>query len=603
MSQQGSCDIGLIGLAVMGENLALNIASRGFRIAVYNRTTSVTDAFTAGRGKQANVVGCHSLPDLVAALVPGGAGGMVVGRMDGSLAVEPVVVDPPAAAVAVAPASAAPAAAAAPPPAGPAAPAAVVEQADREANDGAATAQVVSLPAAVKGSIGRPGDVDCFRFAARGGERLVLEVNAARSKSKLDSRIEVLDVAGAAVEQVVLQATRDSWFTFRGKDSNQSDDFRVQNWREMELDEYLYAGGEVVKLWHYPRGPDSGFIVYPGEGGRHTFFGTSPVTHALGEPAWIVEPLPPGSRPVPNGLPVFRLTYENDDEPTRRFGTDSQLLFTAPADGEYVVRVSDVRGFGASADPAEFAYTLHVRPPAPSFAVSVGGKDPKVSPGSGRELAFTAERHEGFTGPIRVAVENLPAGFTFHGPLEIEAGQRKALGVLSAAADAPAPDASASAAVKVTATAVVDGREVVKELGTLGELKLAEKPKVTVAILPGPDASAVRQVPGEPLTLLVRPGSTTAARVKAERHDFPNRIEVGNADAGRNLPHGVYVDNIGLNGLLIVEGQTEREFFITASPVAKPGRRLFHLKAGPDGGQCSTPVLVEVLPPDTVAGK
>ena len=65
---EATCDIGLIGLAVMGENLALNIASRGFRIAVYNRTTSVTDAFTAGRGNQEHVVGCHSLEDLVAAL-------------------------------------------------------------------------------------------------------------------------------------------------------------------------------------------------------------------------------------------------------------------------------------------------------------------------------------------------------------------------------------------------------------------------------------------------------------------------------------------------------------------------------------------------------
>jgi len=67
---EATCDIGLIGLAVMGENLALNIASRGFRIAVYNRTTSVTDAFTAGRGNQEHVVGCHSLEDLVAALKP-----------------------------------------------------------------------------------------------------------------------------------------------------------------------------------------------------------------------------------------------------------------------------------------------------------------------------------------------------------------------------------------------------------------------------------------------------------------------------------------------------------------------------------------------------
>ena len=65
-----SCDIGLIGLAVMGENLALNIASRGFSIAVYNRTTSVTDVFTESRGNRPEVVGCHSLEDLVAALKP-----------------------------------------------------------------------------------------------------------------------------------------------------------------------------------------------------------------------------------------------------------------------------------------------------------------------------------------------------------------------------------------------------------------------------------------------------------------------------------------------------------------------------------------------------
>jgi 6-phosphogluconate dehydrogenase len=70
MGTQASCDIGLIGLAVMGENLALNIASRGVPIAVYNRTASVTDAFTAGRGKQPHVVGCHTLEELVAALKP-----------------------------------------------------------------------------------------------------------------------------------------------------------------------------------------------------------------------------------------------------------------------------------------------------------------------------------------------------------------------------------------------------------------------------------------------------------------------------------------------------------------------------------------------------
>ncbi len=63
-----NCDIGLIGLAVMGENLALNIESRGFRIAVYNRTVSKVDELLAGRAKGKNFVGCHSLEEFVQSL-------------------------------------------------------------------------------------------------------------------------------------------------------------------------------------------------------------------------------------------------------------------------------------------------------------------------------------------------------------------------------------------------------------------------------------------------------------------------------------------------------------------------------------------------------
>jgi 6-phosphogluconate dehydrogenase len=65
---QPSADIGLIGLAVMGENLVLNMESRGYTVAVFNRTTSKVDEFVEGRGKGKKLIGCHNVKDLVASL-------------------------------------------------------------------------------------------------------------------------------------------------------------------------------------------------------------------------------------------------------------------------------------------------------------------------------------------------------------------------------------------------------------------------------------------------------------------------------------------------------------------------------------------------------
>jgi 6-phosphogluconate dehydrogenase len=62
------CDIGLIGLAVMGENLVLNMESRGFHVAVFNRTTSVTEKFGEGRGKGKNFVIAKTLEEFIGAL-------------------------------------------------------------------------------------------------------------------------------------------------------------------------------------------------------------------------------------------------------------------------------------------------------------------------------------------------------------------------------------------------------------------------------------------------------------------------------------------------------------------------------------------------------
>ena len=61
-------DLGLIGLAVMGENLVMNMESKGFTVSLFNRTTEKVERFVNGRAKGKNIVGCYSLRELVDSL-------------------------------------------------------------------------------------------------------------------------------------------------------------------------------------------------------------------------------------------------------------------------------------------------------------------------------------------------------------------------------------------------------------------------------------------------------------------------------------------------------------------------------------------------------
>src|ERR1700689_2715738 len=64
----GTCDIGLIGLAVMGQNLVLNMNDHGYKVAVFNRTVSKVDDFINNEAKGAQVVGAHSIEELASLL-------------------------------------------------------------------------------------------------------------------------------------------------------------------------------------------------------------------------------------------------------------------------------------------------------------------------------------------------------------------------------------------------------------------------------------------------------------------------------------------------------------------------------------------------------
>ncbi len=73
-------------------------------------------------------------------------------------------------------------------------------------------------------------------------------------------------------------------------------------------------------------------------------------------------------------------------------------------------------------------------------------------------------------------------------------------------------------------------------------------------------------------------------------------VAFGTEGCGRNLPFGVIVGNIGLNGLLIPEDQQERNFFISADRSAAEQSRPFHLMTAAAGGVASGPVILHVRP-------
>ena len=477
---------------------------------------------------------------------------------------------------------------------------------EAEPNGSFFKAQAVAIPVTISGLFKNKeanssgGDDDFYKVEMKKGETWVIETDAARSKSPADTKVEVLTSDGKSIPRVLLQAVRDSYFTFRGKDANTSDDFRIFNWEEMELNEFLFCNGEVVQLYLYPRGPDSGFKVYPGFGARHNFFDTTPVAHALQEPCYIVKAFPPGTPLVANGLPSFELNYENDDDAKRKLGRDSKLFFTAPEDGEYLVKVCDARNFQGD----KFAYQLTIRPAKPDFNVSFSGKKMTVRKGSGQEFQFSANRLDDFTGPIDIRFENVPAGLSIPKNIRIQANHFQAFGTIHASSDAVAPNAEQLKAIKITATTTINGKQIQKKVNGFEELKVVDSPKVQIRItasgksLSKEDIDAlfsVDAVNSKPYVMEIAPGETVSAQIVVKRNKHGGDIDFGKEVSGRNLPHGVFVDNIGLNGLRIIKGQGDaREFFITAAKWVPEQTRTFHLRANNVDGETTFPVQLVV---------
>ena len=415
----------------------------------------------------------------------------------------------------------------------------------------------VSVPGTADGVLTAEGERQSVRFAAKKGQRLLVEVNARRAGSPLDPVVELLDSAGKPVGRAALRCVARTFVTFRDHDSA-APGIRLEAWNELAMNDYVYVGNELLRIRELPPGPDADCSFYAVGGQRVGYLDTTPGHHPNGAPMYKVEMHPPGTTFPPNGMPVFNLTYKNDDGGSG-YGKDSRVVFDPPADGEYTARIADARGDGGPGH----GYRLTIREPRPDFSVSFNPTAPQVWKGGALPINVTVNRTDEFDGPVRIALENLPPGFEAPATF-IEAGQLSTTFSLYATSTAVSPPAGTNPP-KLVARATINGKEVVREVA--GGL-----PKVVE-----PGDLVTTTVVGD---VTVAPGGEARMLVKVERRNgFKGRIPLD----VKGLPYGVRVLDIGLNGILLTERDSEREVAIFAEPWVQPMDHPFVVLARREG--------------------
>lgn len=476
---------------------------------------------------------------------------------------------------------------------------ALTETLEQEPNDTVEKAGALTIPASVNGRLfqaDQKPDADLYRIEVEKGQQLVIETLAAMAGSPADTKIEVLDLKRQPVPMMNMQATKDSWLTLRSKDANDSA-IRLGQFSEMELNDYMYFNGEILKILRLARGPDADTIYYAKNGKRRAYFNTSPAAHGLDDVCYVVEPKPMGARIVPNGLPVFTVNYANDDDGERELGRDSRLMFTAPEKGSYLVRVSDTRGWSGE----RFAYRLVVRAPRQDYLAKLKtASEINVPAGSGVQFAITADREDGFEGDVRVDVSGVPEGFFISTPIVVQAGHLDAAGCLYALPDTK-PGPHDFSKVKLTATSMVQGKTVEKSAGVFPKVAVTAAGKKSLFMEPDREGKPIgdgKTAPAKPYEVTITPGGTVSVWLRVDRRGDDALIALD----VENLPHGVIVDNIGLNGVQIREKENEREISLSCAPWVPDQDRLCHVIAGSarndavkaDGSQTGFPVLLKV---------
>jgi hypothetical protein len=423
---------------------------------------------------------------------------------------------------------------------------------------------------------GSGADEDYFRFHARKGESVTIDVAAARLGSPLDSVIEVLDAHGDPIPRATLRCLNETYVTLTDKDSRLPA-IRLVSTSGFHDGDYLMVADELDQLTRIADQPDADVDLRSADGLRWALLGTSPDAHAINTPVYRVEILPPDAQFPPNGLPVFHLTWRNDDGGPG-YGPDSRLDFVAPRDGDYILHLKDIRG----QEGQNFAYRLSLHDANPDFRLSAEPEDPNIPQGGSTLVTITANRVRGYEGPIDINVEGLAAGVTAS-HATIPAGQDSTVVLLSA--DASTSIDAPPSPLKIVGHAKINGADQVRVANQDAPLNLA-------SVIPPPDAI----VTAGPTHVTLEPGQNMKVTLNVERRaGFQGRVPC----TVINLPPGVRVVNIGLNGVLVSETQTSRTFTLHAEDWAKPITQPIYVVGEVESNSPtmhpSAPLLVEVV--------
>ena len=405
----------------------------------------------------------------------------------------------------------------------------------------------------INGRIAAAGAENRYRFQARKGEPLVIEVNARRLGSDLDSAIEVLDAKGNPIERAVVRPVWQTNVTLRDHDSA-GRGIRIAAWDSLQAGDYVMIGGEILRVEALPLSPGRRHRLREfRRAAARRYSILRPRRTRIDSAVYKVQIHPPGTKLSPNGLPVAHLYYRNDDGGPGYGARFAAALHRARRRRVHSSASAIRRGCGGD----DYRVPVDGAPAAAGFPAD--GRPAESERAAGRRGAGDRDRRRVWTDSMARSTSTL--------------GRSAGRPARRAGHDPPGTDCDDHHAER--RCGCERGRRHASESDRQGGRALEhvanpEDRLKLIALMPRPDLTMT----AETKEVTLEPGGTAEITVSIARQgEFRGRVPV----EVRNLPPHVRVLDVGLNGVLITEDESRRSFTLEALPSAAPGEQMIYV--------------------------